>query len=74
MRSLRSDSQLKEIAERVEYYATDKFGMTLPEMRFFILEPLEFAALLEKNVYPTSPINIWEGKRIADKKHRIETG
>ncbi len=74
MLSLRSDPKLFELAQRVEYFAREKFQMTLPEMRFFILDPMEFAALLEKNVYPTSPINIWEGKKIANKKHRIETG
>jgi stage V sporulation protein R len=74
MRSLRSEPKLQELKERVEYFAHEKFNMTLPEMRFFILDPLEFASLLEKNVYPTSPINIWEGKKIANKKHRIETG
>ncbi|HEC17706.1 MAG TPA: hypothetical protein ENI99_14190 [Sedimenticola sp.] len=74
MLSLRSDPRLFELARRVEYFAREKFNMTLPEMRFFILDPMEFAALLEKNVYPTSPINIWEGKKIANKKHRIETG
>ncbi len=74
MLSLRSDQELMRLLQRVEYFARDKFGMTLPEMRFFILDPMEFAALLEKNVYPTSPINIWEGKNIVNKKHRIETG
>ncbi len=74
MLSLRSDPKLLELSQRVEYHAREKFNMTLPEMRFFILAPMEFAALLEKNVYPTSPINIWEGKQIANKKHSIETG
>ena len=74
MLSLRSDPKLFELAQRVEYFAREKFHMTLPEMRFFILDPMEFAALLEKNVYPSSPINIWEGKKIANKKHRIESG
>jgi len=74
MLSLRSDPKLFELAQRVEYFAREKFNMSLPEMRFFILDPMEFAALLEKSVYPTSPINIWEGKKIANKKHRIETG
>ena len=46
----------------------------IPEIRFFILDRLEFASLLEKDVYPTSPINIWEGKRMVHKKHAIETG
>ncbi len=74
MRSLRSDAELLRLGQRVESLARERFGMTLPEMRFFILDPMEFAALLEKNVYPSSPINIWEGKRIANKKHRIESG
>jgi stage V sporulation protein R len=74
MLSLRSDPKLLTLLQRVEHFARDKFGMTLPEMRFFILDPMEFAALLEKNVYPTSPINIWEGKNIVNKKHRIESG
>ncbi|VAX06562.1 hypothetical protein MNBD_GAMMA26-268 [hydrothermal vent metagenome] len=74
MLSLRSNPKLLELSQRVEFFAREKFNMTLPEMRFFILDPMEFAALLEKNVYPTSPINIWEGKNIVNKKHRIETG
>ncbi|MBI5441826.1 MAG: SpoVR family protein, partial [Deltaproteobacteria bacterium] len=28
----------------------------------------------EKNVYPVSPVNIWEGKAMVHRKHRIETG
>jgi len=39
-----------------------------------VLDRLEFASLLEKDVYPTSPINIWEGKRMVHKKHAIESG
>ena len=74
MRSIRTEPEIQYLADRVEYFARDMFNMTLPEMRFFILDPMEFAALLEKSVYPTSPINVWEGKRIANKKHRIETG
>lgn len=74
MRSLQSEPTLQELAEHVKYHATDRFRMTLPEMRFFILDCMEFAALLEKSVYPTSPLNIWEGKRIVHKKHSIETG
>ena len=46
----------------------------IPEIRFFILDRMEFASLLEKNVYPTSPINIWEGKRMVHKRHAIESG
>lgn len=73
MRSVRSDSVLGELVERVIHHAK-AFKRTLPEMRFFILDHLEFASLLEKHVYPVSPINIWEGKRMVHKKHRIETG
>ncbi len=73
MRSIASDPVLSQLADRVLHYAK-AFGRTLPEIRFFILERLEFASLLEKHVYPTSPINIWEGKRMVHKKHRIESG
>jgi len=73
MRSVRSDSVLAELEQRVLHHA-QLMGRRLPEIRFFILEPLEFASLLEKDVYPTSPINIWEGKRMVHKKHAIETG
>ena len=73
MRSIASDPVLSQLADRVLHYAK-AFGRRLPEIRFFILERLEFASLLEKHVYPTSPINIWEGKRIVHKKHRIESG
>lgn len=73
MRSVHSDSVLTQLESRVLHYANE-FGRRLPEIRFFILERLEFASLLEKDVYPTSPINIWEGKRMVHKKHAIETG
>ena len=73
MRSVHTDTVLSELQERVLHHAGN-FGRQLPEIRFFILERLEFASLLEKDVYPTSPINIWEGKRMVHKKHAIETG
>lgn len=73
MRSIHTDPVLARIEERVLHHA-EAFGRQLPEIRFFILERLEFASLLEKEVYPTSPINIWEGKRMVHKKHAIETG
>jgi len=73
VRSVHTDTVLSELEERVLHHA-GKFGRQLPEIRFFILERLEFASLLEKDVYPTSPINIWEGKRMVHKKHAIETG
>lgn len=65
--------QIYELEQRVLHYA-NYFNRDLPEIRFFILDGMEFASLLEKNVYPTSPINIWEGKRMSNKRHRIETG
>ena len=73
MRPVRTDPKLYSLEQRVLELARG-MGRTLPEMRFFILDPLEFASLLEKNVFPSSPVNIWEGKRIKNKKHRIETG
>ena len=73
MRSIQTDSQLSELAERVRHHA-EAFGRILPDIRFFLLDGLEFASLLEKNVYPASPINIWEGKRMVNRRHRIETG
>ena len=73
MRSVHSDPELAELQKRVLHYASE-FGRQIPEIRFFILDRLEFASLLEKDVYPTSPINIWEGKRMVHKKHAIETG
>lgn len=74
MRSINSNPELKALAERIIAYAGDELGMVLPELRFFILDPLEFASLLEKQVFPTSPINIWEGKRINQKKHSSANG
>lgn len=73
MRSIHTDAVLTELEERVLHHA-EQYRRQLPEIRFFILERLEFASLLEKEVYPTSPINIWEGKRMVHKKHAIETG
>ena len=74
MRSVRTDPELDHLDRWIYQYARDELGMTLPDVRFFILDPIEFAALLEKNVYPTSPANIWEGKRMIQKKHRIAEG
>lgn len=73
MRNIDSDLPLKELFDRVVHFAQG-FGRTLPELRFFILEPMEFASLLEKGVYPTSPVNIWEGRNMVAKRHRIQTG
>jgi stage V sporulation protein R len=71
--SIHSDPELTRLEERVLHHAR-AFGRRIPEIRFFVLERLEFASLLEKEVYPTSPINIWEGKRMVHKKHAIEDG
>jgi len=73
MRSIKTDPELHELERRVFYHAKE-MGRTLPEMRFFILGQMEFASLLEKHVFPTSPPNIWEGKRMVHKKFRIESG
>ena len=73
MRSIKTDPQLTHLENRVLHYA-DIYKRTLPEIRFFILDPMEFSSLLIKNVYPTSPVNIWEGKQMAHTRHRIETG
>lgn len=73
MRSIKTDSELHHLEQRILHYAND-MNMTLPEMRFFILDQMEFASLLEKNVFPASPLNIWEGKRMVNKKFRIESG
>jgi stage V sporulation protein R len=71
--SIHSDPLLTGLEERVLHHAR-VFGRKVPEIRFFALERLEFASLLEKDVYPVSPINIWEGKRMVHKKHAIESG
>ncbi|MCA9784317.1 MAG: SpoVR family protein [Calditrichaeota bacterium] len=73
MRNIDSDSRLKALEQRVIHWA-HVHGRTLPEMRFFILDGMEFASLLEKHVYPTSPINIWEGKSMVSRRYRIEEG
>lgn len=73
MRSIKSDPLLNDLNERIQGHA-DSFGLTLPEIRFFILEAMEFASLLEKKVYPVSPVNIWEGKNMVNRRFRIESG
>lgn len=73
MRAIQTNPELYELEQRVMSHARE-MKRTLPEMRFFILDGWEFISLLEKYVYPTSPINIWEGKRVITKKHRVETG
>ena len=73
MRSIKTNSELSHLESRVLHYA-QHYNRTLPEMRFFILDAMEFASLLLKGVYPSSPVNIWEGKQMVNTRHRIETG
>jgi stage V sporulation protein R len=73
MRNIKTDPELKHLEERVIHYA-NIHKRTLPEIRFFILDSMEFSSLLMKGVYPVSPVNIWEGKDMVNTKHRIETG
>jgi len=73
MKLVKTDPILHELEARVMWHAKN-MGRTLPEIRFFILDRIEFASLLEKHVYPTSPINMWEGKRMVTKKFKIESG
>lgn len=73
MRTIQTNPELHELEQRVKHHAK-AMGRTLPEMRFFILDGWEFISLLEKYVYPSSPINIWEGKRVVTKKNRVEAG
>ena len=73
MRNIKTDPELKQLESRILHYA-DVYKRTLPEMRFFILDPMEFCSLLHKRVYPVSPVNIWEGKEMVNTRHRVETG
>ena len=73
MRSIRTDSELAFLESRVLHHAA-AFGRTLPEMRFFILNPMEFSSLLIKHVYPVSPPNMWEGKEMVQTRNRIDSG
>jgi stage V sporulation protein R len=73
MRSIEHDQELQYIYERVCYWA-NVFGRELPEMRFFVLDQGEFRSLLEKHVYPTSPVNVWEGKNAARSRFKSENG
>ncbi|MCP4753746.1 MAG: hypothetical protein GY866_22915 [Proteobacteria bacterium] len=73
MKTVDTDPVLRELESEVMRHASE-MGRQLPEIRFFILDRLEFASLLEKHVFPTSPVNIWEGKRMVNKKFRIERG
>jgi len=65
--------ELKEIEEAVLDKAKE-FDRKIPEIRFFVLNANEFISLLEKKVYPTSPVNIWEGKNVIKKRFNSEIG
>jgi len=65
---------LELLRKRVMHYAVKEFGMTLPEIRFFLLNSDEFMSVLEKGVFPVSPTNIWEGKEVITKRHRVKVG
>lgn len=73
MQNISTDPLMQKIWDRTLHHAL-AMGRTLPEMRFFILDSMEFTSLLEKKVYPSSPVNIWEGKNMVTRKHRIENG
>lgn len=74
MRSIAEDPTLRRLRDRIFAIAREDFAMVLPEVRFFVLDAMEFASLLEKRVYPVSPVNIWEGKRLLQKKFRMANG
>lgn len=63
----RKITELKKIEDAVIRKASE-YGRTIPEVRFFILDAEEFISLLEKNVYPCSPVNIWEGKNVIKRR------
>jgi len=73
MKLVSSDPVLHNIEQEVLRFAKE-MDRILPEIRFYILNRMEFASLLEKHVFPTSPKNIWEGKRMVNKRYRIESG
>lgn len=73
MRNITTNPEIYTLYKKVLSFAKG-FERTLPEIRFFILEGLEFVSLLEKRVYPASPLNIWEGKRMVSRKYRIREG
>jgi len=64
---------LKEIEEAVISKAKE-FNRSIPEIRFFSLDAEEFISLLEKRVYPSSPISIWEGKNVVKKRFFSDIG
>jgi len=66
--------ELEILRKRVLHYAVDEFGMTLPEIRFFLLNSEEFMSVLEKGVFPRSPTNIWEGKEVITHRNRVQIG
>lgn len=73
MRNTRQIKNLRIIEDAV-LESAKKYKRTLPEIRFFELDSLEFMCLLEKGVYPKSPPNLWEGQEIKKRKQRVEEG
>ena len=73
MRTIKTNAELHHLEQRVLHHAKE-FGRDLPEMRFYILDANEFSALLEKDVYPLSPVNIWEGRNMINRRFRINSG
>ena len=73
MRPISTDKELAALDKRILELA-DQYGLELPEIRFFILDCWEFMSLLKKNVYPTAPPNLWEGKEIVFNKSRVKSG
>ena len=73
MLPISTQPELKKIFDRVVHHAAE-FDRILPEMRFFVLDSREFTSLLNKSVYPTSPVNIWEGKDVISQRNRQDTG
>jgi len=65
--------ELKNIEEAVLKSASN-YGRIIPEIRFFMLDANEFISLLEKNVYPTSPMNVWEGKNVIKRRFMSDIG
>ena len=73
MINVKKNAKLKIIEEAVINEAKN-FERKIPEIRFFSLDGEEFTCLLEKNVYPVSPINIWEGKNVIKRRFLEDIG
>ena len=69
----RNIEELRTVEDAV-FKTAKKYGRTIPEIRFFVLDADEFISLIEKKVYPTSPVNIWEGKNVIKKRFLKDVG